>query len=74
MNNGKIKRKIIKAGVELRVQKEVDGAFEHVAYFANRMEAHVHAQKSFSGKNFRVTTVRLDATPMSVLEERHGRG
>lgn len=66
MDYTKIKRKIIKAGVELRVELEKGNGYNHVHYFANKLEAEVFAKRHHAGKNFRITSVRLDATPLLV--------
>lgn len=63
-----VKRKVIKAGVELRVKSKT-GTFEHVGYFASKLEAQVHSQKFHRGSDFRVQAVRVDATPL-VIETR----
>lgn len=72
MSYGKIKRKIIKAGVELRVQSNLGTGYEFIGYFANRLQAQVFAQKYHSGKNFRVTNVRVDVTPLSSTGKERG--
>ncbi len=69
MNSNRIKRKVIKAGVELRVENEQGQGYEFIGFFPNKLEAKIMAERSYRGKNFRITNVRVDATPMAVEPE-----
>lgn len=61
----KIKRKVMRAGVELRVEQAEGQGYEFAGFYANKLEAKVVAERNHRGKNFRITNVRVDATPVS---------
>jgi hypothetical protein len=63
----KIKRKVMRAGVELRVEQLEGQGYEFIGFFPNKLEAKVTAERSYRGKNFRITNVRADATPVSTV-------
>jgi hypothetical protein len=66
MEYQRIKRKVIKAGVELRVEDTDGSGFNHVKYFSNALEAKVYAERYHAGKEYRIQNVRVDATPIVV--------